>query len=124
MAKVAFRVQPFKYENNEVEIYNIGEGQEMTVTNDGNYISKPLITIKGTGTVVLSLNGNMICRYTFPVNEDTVVIDSETQDAYLDNILKNRNMVGDFPVLQKGVNTLSWSGTVDRISVKRYSRWL
>lgn len=124
VAKVTFRVQPFKYDNEEIEIYNIGNGQEMTVTNIGNHTSKPLITIKGTGTVELSVNGNMICRYDFPSEENTVILDSEKQDAYLGDVLKNRNMIGDFPVLEKGINKLSWSGTVERIGIKRYSRWL
>ena len=124
IAKVTFRVQPFKFENDEVEIYNNGNSQEMIVTNIGNYFSKPLITIKGTGTVVLSVNGTAICRYTFPDGEDTVILDSDKQDAYMGDALKNRNMVGDFPILAKDTNVISWSGTVERISIKRYSRWL
>jgi phage-related protein len=124
VAKIVFRVQPFKYDNEELELYNNVNSQEMNVVNTGNYMAKPLITLKGTGAVVLSVNGNMICRYTFPEGEDTVILDGEIQDAYLGSLLKNRNMEGDFPVLQKGNNVLSWSGTVERISVKRYSRWL
>ena len=123
-AKVTFRVQPFKYDNTELEIYNINSVNDMTVTNKGNYIAKPVITIKGTGTVELSVNGNKVCHYTFPDGEDTVVLDSEKQDAYYANLLKNRNMVGDFPILNKGNNVIAWSGTVTRISVTRYSRWL
>ena len=124
VAKVVFRVQPFKYEDGEFEIYNIGGEKELTIGNIGNYCAKPLITLKGAGTVVLSLNGNTVCQYTFPEGEDTVILDSEIQDAYLGNALKNRNMVGDFPVLAVGTNKISWSGTVNKISVKRYSRWL
>ena len=124
VAKVTFRVQPFKYDNTEVEIYNMTTNKEVSVTNIGNHTAKPLITLKGTGTVELSVNGNMICRYTFPSGEDTVILDSEKQDAYEGNVLKNRNMVGDFPVLEKGDNVISWSGTVERISIRRYSRWL
>ena len=124
VAKVTFRVQPFKYNSEEMEIYNVGTNTELNITNIGNYISKPLITIKGTGTVELGVNGTVICRYTFPNNEDTVILDSEKQDAYLGNLLKNRNMVGDFPILEKGNNVISWSGAVNTISVKRYSRWL
>lgn len=124
LAKVTFRVQPFKYDNTEVEIYNSVGKQEVAVVNIGNHIAKPLITLKGSGTVELSVNGNAICRYTFPSGEDTVILDSEKQDAYLGNLLKNRNMVGDFPVFKKGDNVISWSGTIERISIKRYSRWL
>lgn len=124
VAKVTFRVQPFKYENDETEIYNVGNGQEMAVTNVGNYFSKPLITIKGSGTVVLRVNGDWVCDYTFPEGEDMVILDSEIEDAYLGEYLKNHYMTGNFPLLEKGANILSWSGTVERISVKRYSRWL
>ena len=53
-----------------------------------------------------------------------VILDSEKQDAYLGSILKNRNMVGEFPVFNKGNNTLSWTGNVESIRVKNYSRWL
>lgn len=123
-AKVTFRVQPFKYDNSEVELYKSGSNKEMAVVNIGNHTSKPIITIKGSGTVELKVNGTAICRYTFPNEGDMVIIDSEKQDAYYGNQLMNRNMIGDFPVLQKGDNVISWSGTVEQISIKRYSRWL
>lgn len=124
VAKVTFRVQPFKYDNDEIEISNYNNSQELSVSNIGNHTAKPLITIKGTGTVALSVNGNAICRYEFPNGGDTVILDSEKQDAYFGSVLKNRNMVGEFPILQKGNNVISWSGTVESIRIKRYSRWL
>ena len=123
-AKITFRVQPFKYEYEETELYNTSDSPNMAVENLGNHTAKPVITIKGTGTVYLSVNGITVCQYTFPENEDTVILDSEKQDAYLGDALKNRNMIGDFPILEKGTNAISWSGSVERISVKRYSRWL
>lgn len=125
-AKIIFRVQPFKYDYEEIELYANTDKQSISITNDGNYTAKPIITIKGEGTVVLSVNGAEICRYEFPEGEDTVVIDSEKQDAYLDSItnLRNRKMVGEFPILKKGVNTISWSGMVESLRIKRYSRWL
>ena len=33
-------------------------------------------------------------------------------------------MTGEFPIFQKGSNTLSWNGTVESVSVKNYSRWI
>ena len=123
-ATVTFRVQPFKYDGTEVDMVVTSENQNLIVHNDGNYTAKPLITIVGEGTVELSISGNAICRYTFPTGEDTVILDSEKQDAYLGSTLKNRNMVGDFPVFEKGNNVLTWSGTIESIRIKRYSRWL
>jgi predicted phage tail component-like protein len=125
-ANITLRVQPFKYDNEEVEIYANTENQKTSITNDGNYFSKPIITIKGEGTVVLSVNDTAICQYTFPENENTVILDSEKQDAYLDSVdnLRNRQMVGEFPIFKKGVNVISWSGTVESLRIKKYSRWL
>ena len=124
VAKVTFRVQPFKYNRVEAPREATSDRTSMVVENLGNHTSKPLITIKGTGTVKLSLNGKEICNYTFPANENTVVLDSEKQDAYLGDDFKNGNMGGDFPIFQKGNNTLSWSGTVTSVSITKYSRWL
>lgn len=124
VAQVTFRVQPFKYDYFEAERYATSERQNMIIENIGNHTAKPIITITGSGTVELSLNDTLICRYTFPEGENTVILDSEKQDAYLDNMLKNRNMIGEFPVFEKGNNVLAWSGTVESIQIKRYSRWL
>lgn len=124
VATVIFRVQPFKYDLLEIERQATAERQSMIIENIGNYTSKPLITITGSGTINLSLNGNSICRYVFPEGEDTVILDSEKQDAYLGDILKNRNMIGEFPIFNKGNNTLSWDGAVESIRVKNYSRWI
>lgn len=126
VAKVTFRVQPFKYDIAETEIFSNTNSNKMLVTNLGNYTSKPLITIRGSGIVELSVNGNYVCRYEFPENENAVILDSEKQDAYWESLLylKNKDMYGDFPVFKKGDNEITWVGNVERISVKRYSRWL
>jgi phage-related protein len=97
---------------------------ELVVNNIGNYKSKPIITINGTGTVEFILNDNSIFRYTFPDTETSVVVDSQKQDAYLGADLKNRNMSGEFPILEVGVNTIKWAGEVTNIKVLSKSRWL
>lgn len=124
IATVTFRVQPFKYNLLEIERYANSNRNSMIVENIGNYTSKPIITITGSGIVELSVNGTVICTYTFPSDENTVILDCDKQDAYLGDSLKNRNMLGEFPILNKGSNTLSWSGSVESIYVKNYSRWV
>lgn len=123
-AKVTFRVQPFKYNRVEVTRQATSERKSMIVENLGNHTAKPLITITGSGTIELMINGYTFCQYTFPSDEYTVTLDSEKQDAYWGNVLKNRHMIGDFPILEKGNNTISWDGAVESIEIKRYSRWL
>ena len=123
-ATITFRVQPFKYDRTEEESVVTSSSQRMNVENLGNYTAKPIVTIKGEGVIELILNGTTICRYTYPQGEDTVILDSEKQDAYFEGVLKNRHMEGEFPILEKGGNVLTWSGTVESIRIKRYSRWL
>ena len=124
VAKVIFRVQPFKYSRVEAPREATSDRTSMIVENLGNYTSKPLITIKGTGEVKLTVNDTVVCSYEFKSGEDTVLLDCEKQDAYWDNVLKNRNMIGEFPIFQKGNNTVSWSGAVESIKIEKYSRWL
>ena len=86
--------------------------------------SRPKMTIKGTGTIEIAVNGVGVFSYTFPEGENEVIIDSEIEDAYLGAVLKNRNMNGEFPILQPGTNKIEWSGDVESIEVEPRSRWL
>ena len=97
---------------------------KLIVTNLGNYISKPVITIRGQGTIEFTLNNEHLFNYTFPEGEEEVVIDSQKQDAYLGTILKNRNMIGEFPIFKVGANTITWNGHITSIDISSKSRWL
>lgn len=121
-AEVTFRVQPFKYELNERKATLTESGKK--VINNGLQKSKPIMTITGSGTIELLVNNLLVFRYTFPEDETEVIIDSEKQDAYLGEVLKNRNMTGEFPILKSGVNVISWSGDVTSVVVEPKSRWI
>lgn len=105
--------------------YDVAETIEsISLNNKGNYFSKPIIKIVGTGTIELTVNGNKLFSYTFPEDETEVIIDSQKQDAYLGAVLKNRNMSGEFPTLEIGENTITWDGTITSIKISSQSRWL
>lgn len=123
-ANVLFRVQPFKYAFNEEISTTSGEATMFEVVNKGLETSRPKMTITGNGTIEISVNGVGVFEYTFPEGENQVVIDSEKEDAYLGNVLKNRNMNGEFPILQSGKNKIEWTGDVESIDVEVRSRWL
>ena len=53
-----------------------------------------------------------------------VTIDSLEEEAYHEGVYKNRNMLGEFPKLSVGKNTISWTGTLTKISIEPKSRWL
>lgn len=94
------------------------------VFNEGLESSKPLMVLKGSGTVEISVNGTGTFTYTFPEGENEVYIDSEKEDAYLGSVLKNRNMNGEFPILLPKTNKIEWSGDVECIEILPRSRWL
>ena len=117
-AKVKFHIQPFKYKLNELEVTG---SNEVIVNNVGLEESKPLIKLSGSGTVHFYLNDIEIFNYTFDEDSE-VFIDSETQDAFLDNKLKNKNMIGEFPILKSGENVVRCENA--EIVVYPRSRWL
>lgn len=124
-AVVKFYTQPYKYLKDEKSIIlDVNNETSLKITNVGLEKSKPIITLEGTGTIEISLNGFNLFKYVFPENETKVVIDSLEEEAYLDNVLKNRNMLGTFPIFEVGENTISWSGNITKISIEPKSRWL
>lgn len=94
------------------------------VFNEGLEVSKPMMVLKGSGKVKVRVNGNATFEYTFPGGENEVVIDSEAEDAHLNGILKNRNMLGEFPELVPKTNKIEWYGDVESIAILPRSRWL
>ena len=110
--------------NDENAFMKVGFFKPYEVFNEGLESSRPLMVLKGSGTVEISVNGTGIFTYTFPEGENEVVIDSEKEDAYLGSVLKNRNMNGEFPILLPKTNIIGWSGDVESIEILPRSRWL
>jgi phage-related protein len=123
-ATVTFRVQPFKYKLDELPVTISTSENVYNVENWGTETSKPLIRLEGSGTVECRVNGNSAFSYTFPSNDTEVYIDSELQDAYVGPVLKNRNMVGEFPILNSGDNEISFTGTLTSVEITARSRWI
>ena len=126
-AKVTIHVQPFKYSNVEsTKTYNFTEdSQSLTIRNNGNIYSKPIITLFGSGTINLSLNGLEV--FTIALN-GSMVLDTQSQNAYDPNTkdFLNRAIIGDFKNLyfKTGVNTISWTGNVTQVEIDYASRWI
>ena len=96
----------------------------VNIVNRGNIISRPKITIYGSGNVDLNINGNLIL--TLNINDNYIVIDSEELNAYNENGLKNRQVEGDISkvYLNVGENSITWTGNVDSVNIENFSRWL
>lgn len=125
-ATVTFHVQPYKYSAvDDLYTYNVDEVDEFFIVNRGNVDSKPTMTIYGSGTINLSING----RELFVINlgdSEYITIDSAQMNAYHDNILMNRAVIGDYDNMsfRVGTNTVSWTGEVTKVEVEKYARWI
>lgn len=124
-ATVVFHCQPFKYEVGETAI-SLSSGNN-TVKNKGNIYSKPIINIKGSGTISVSLNGNQIFLIDMS-NNNEISIDTSKLEAYDPNtsVLLNRIVTGDYDdfKLDSGDNIISLSGTITSANITYVSRWL
>lgn len=121
-AKVKFYVQPYKFKLNEEKFTGTNE---LTVTNAGYIDSLPKITIVGSGNIDFKLNNTTIFSLELGTETETIVIDSTLEEAYgIDGVLKNNKMIGDFPKLTSGNNTIILTGTVTSVVIEPNSRWL
>ena len=123
-ADVKFYTQPFKYSATErTKTLNVSGQSTAEIRNAGNYFSKPIITLTGTGTINISVNGVQKCVLTLGTSE-SITLDADKQEAYFDGALKNRKMDGEFITLETGKNTITWTGDLSKIEITHYSRWI
>lgn len=129
-AKVTIHVQPFKFSLNETEkTFNFSSSEtsgELSIRNNGNYTSRPQIALTGSGTVNLSINGAQVMVIDMSENP-VIILDATEMNAYApDTSLMNRHVTGNYDnlVLKVGKNTISYTGTVTKIAINNYSRWL
>lgn len=131
VAEGTLHVQPFKYSNDEtIETYTPSGANDLSfsVVNSGNIYAKPTLTIYGTGTVNLSLNGTEILVIDLGETANNTTIDAEALEAYTGTTatLANRSVDGDYEnlTLKVGTNVISWTGNVTKITIDKYSRWI
>ena len=124
-AEITYHVQPFKYSTIEKMKVFSNPTSAITVRNNGDCVSKPIIHIKGSGTINLSLNGAQLFRIDLSTSS-AITIDTERLEAYNDGALMNRYVVGDYDKfsLNVGANSVSWDGQLTYIAFEKHSRWI
>lgn len=125
-ATVKMHIQPFKYsaEDNQ-KVFSIDGTTSISIRNSGNIYSRPVLTITGSGSIDLYLNGNQL----FVINMEeytSITIDTNNMNAYNGSALLNRNVTGSYDnfKLNVGNNTISWDGAITQIEIENYSRWI
>lgn len=109
---VTFICDPFKY-----YIYGLNtiKIKEPTITYGPEFIykSEPVIKVYGSGDIKLNINKYSIKLLNV---QDYVTVNSVLQECYKDNINLNKNMTGEFPILQQE-NKINWTGNVQKIEI-------
>lgn len=97
---------------------------EITLTNRGNVVSRPTVTVYGSGNVELAINS--VTVLSFSIDDGYITIDAEEMNAYHGDTLMNRHVTGDYADLRLNVgeNVISWHGDVTAIRLEDFSRWL
>lgn len=125
-AIVKLHMQPFKYsaEDNS-RIFNITNETSISIRNAGNIYSKPTMIITGSGNIGISLNGVQL--FQIELGElGSITIDTTQMEAYKGNILLNRLVTGNYDnfKLNVGNNIISWTGSITKIEMDNFSRWI
>lgn len=97
---------------------------QISLTNRGNVISRPTVTVYGSGNVELAINS--VTVLSFAIDDGYITIDAEEMNAYHGDALMNRRVTGDYAdlALNVGENVISWNGDVTGIKIEDFSRWI
>lgn len=118
--QVSFDTYPFKYSVNRFD-----EALEMekpaVILGKGTVYSQPVITVHAAGAVTLTING---ADYPLDNVDGYVTINSEIEECYKSGLNMNNIFSADeFPRLEPGDNTISWTGEVEKIEIQPNWRW-
>ena len=108
---------PFKYVTDNQQI-TLASGD--TISNPYTRYSKPLFEITGTGNITLTVNDVAFTISGLTENQ-TVYVDSTRHITYSGSTLLTGKTNGQYPLLNIGSNTVSWTGTIS--SVKYNGNW-
>ncbi len=114
--RVAFEVEPYFYLDSGVAVVTYTT-KPQTLVNPGTASANPYIKITGSGAVTLTVNSTVI-----NLTIDTYIeIDTELLLCYKGTENAGASMVGEFPKLAVGANSITWTGTVTKVEIT--PRW-
>ncbi len=117
---VQFYCEPLKQQLTEsaVEITSSGA----TITNPGDVVSRPKITIAGSGDITIRIRSNSI---SLTAADTGWIVDSDLQ--WVMNASGTPQMgvyTGNFPVIPPGESTVQFTGSVTKLTIEGNWRYL
>lgn len=125
-ADVKLHVQPYKTGRLQRPKVFTSADDQAVVTNAGNVVAAPKLTIKASGNIGIYLDGSQILSVT-NTGDYTLIVDVANLEASTpEGLLMNRAITGDYQrlALAPGKHSIKWSGTVHSLTIEDYSRWI
>ena len=125
-ADVKLHVQPYKTGRlQRPKVFTNADAQAV-VTNAGNVVAAPKLTIKASGNIGLYLDGSQILSVTNSGDYALIIDVANLEAATPEGVLMNRVITGDYArlALNPGKHTIKWSGSVKSLTIEDYSRWI
>ena len=121
---VPMRVQPYKYLVEQTPLICTSPA---VFDGNGNEPAAPLLEISGIGAIDLMVNGASVMIADL---SGIMYLDCDAKMAYTEKdgqkVFAGRQitMVDDWPLLDTGYNSVSWSGDVGYVKITPWWRWL
>ena len=115
---ISFTCAPFRYLRNVPLTTLTASG---TINNAGTVYSLPKITIYGTGSRTLTINGKPIV---LNLLSGSLTLDGELRECYYGGMAQNNRMSGDFPVFNVGNNTVTLGTGITKLEIEPRWRYL
>lgn len=116
---VQFYCDPIKHGAEEQTIAVTTSGA--SVNNPGDMTAFPRIEITGSGLVTVKAGGKTL---TIPACESGWIIDSENEWILHGNTPLEGVCSGEFPILTKGANTVTFTGSITKLLITPNFRYL
>lgn len=109
---VVFRCAPFRY------LYPVPKAITFNapgdITNPGTVYAEPIITVTGNGDIDLLIGGKVLQLASV---SGSITIDVPARLAYSGDTNQSYKLTGDWPLLPTGTFNVSWTGSVNNVSV-------
>ena len=112
--KIHFEIQPIALSVKEKVLFLTEE--TMIDIQDSTYNTSPYIKLEGSGEINLSINNTQIAIHKI---EEYIEFDCEIEEAFKGEKSCNQDIeCVEFPKLQPGKNTISWTGNCTGLTLK------
>lgn len=105
--------EPFTYLATGLETITLAASG--TVTNPGLLDAAPVITVYGTGTLTLTVNG---VRHVLRVPAGRLTVDSDRLITHVAGKTQTDALTGDFPKLRPGLNQISLGPGISKVEIQ------